>query len=244
MVGSTPAACAVAQLSALPGVQTAGEMAAAAEHDAVTGRVLPVLPELHAMFPSGGLRRGSTVSVRGPRSLLLALLAEATTQGSWAAVVGMPDIGVVAAAELGVDVHRLAVVPEPGAEALPVIAALLDGIDLVVLGRNLTAPGGLTRRQIGKLSTRARHRGAVLLAAGELEGSDLILQGEPGGWCGIDPAGTGHGYLREREVDVHCSGKGPAAKPVRTRVLLPGSRGRVAQPQPFAGEPHMTREVS
>src|SRR2546422_1478023 len=65
-------------------------------------RVLPVRPELADLFPWGGLRRGSTVAVRGSTSLLLALLAESTVAGSWAAVVGMPNLGVVVAAELGV----------------------------------------------------------------------------------------------------------------------------------------------
>lgn len=42
---------------------------------------------------------------------------------------------MTAAAELGVDLHRFALVPDPGAELVAVVSALIDGFDLVVLGR-------------------------------------------------------------------------------------------------------------
>ncbi|MGH3516852.1 MAG: hypothetical protein ACRDQ7_05435 [Haloechinothrix sp.] len=221
MVGSLAPVEAVARLASLPGVGTASGVAAAAVHDSVTGKLLPVLPELAGVLPFGGLRRGSTVSVGGSRSLLLALLAEATTQGSWAAVVGMPDLGVVAAAELGVETSRLALVPAPGSELVPVTAALLDGVDLVVVGCGM--PDVRAARQ---LSARARHRGAVLLAAGTWPGAEVELRCVPGLWNGID--GAGHGYLREREVTAHGCGRGAAARPARARFLLPGPGGQIA----------------
>ncbi|HEX4703670.1 MAG TPA: hypothetical protein VH352_16190, partial [Pseudonocardiaceae bacterium] len=92
-------------------------------------QILPVRAELADLLPLHGLRRGSTVVVRGSTTVLLALLAEATAAGSWAAVVGMPDLGLLAAAELGVAMPRLAVVPKPGANFGDVVAALLDGVD-------------------------------------------------------------------------------------------------------------------
>ncbi|NBH10575.1 hypothetical protein GTY80_45970, partial [Amycolatopsis sp. SID8362] len=67
----------------------------------------------------------------GSTSLLLALLAPATAAGSWAAVVGLPSLGLAAAAEHGADLSRLALVPRPGAEFPAVVAALLDGVDVV-----------------------------------------------------------------------------------------------------------------
>lgn len=220
MVTRSLAAEKVARLAALPGVSTASGVAAASSHDAATGKLLPVLREVAEVLPYGGLRRGSTISVSGSRSLLLALVAEATARGSWAAVVGIPDLGVVAAAELGVEISRLAVVPEPGAELVPVAAALLDGVDLVILGGG--APSAQAARQ---LSARARHRGAVLLAAGSWPGADVELYGRGGRWRGVGR--TGHGALREREMTVRCSGRGPAARPARTSVLLPGPGGRL-----------------
>ena len=56
----------------------------------------------------GGRRRG------GATSLLLALLAERLASGAWAGVIGRPELGLVAAAEAGVALERLALVPYPG----------------------------------------------------------------------------------------------------------------------------------
>lgn len=183
-------------------------------------RVLPVHAELADLFPWGGLRRGTTVTVRGSTALLLALLAEATAGGSWAAVVGLPDLGILAAAEQGVVVDRLALVPRPGGQASAVIAALLDGVDLVAL-----APGNLGQAQARRLSARARHRGAVLLPFGQWPGADLELSCERTRWSGL---GAGHGHLRQREVVVCTRGRGAAARPARATLLLPGPGGSLA----------------
>lgn len=192
-------------------------------------RVLPVAPELADLFPWGGLRRGGTVAVRGSTSLLLALLATPTASGSWAAVVGMPNLGVLAAAELGVAVDRLALVPAPGAEPAGVVAALLDGMDLVVVS---TRDARLRETHARRLSARARHRGAVLLAFGPWPGADLELRCEQGRWAGL---GRGHGYLRQREVTVRARGRGAAARPVRASLLLPGGNGAIEAAEPDPG---------
>lgn len=239
MNGSPAYAEKVARLASLPGVSTASGVAAAAAHDSVTGKLLPVLRELAEVLPFGGLRRGSTVSVEGSVSLLLALMAEATAQGSWAAVVGMPYLGVVAAAELGVETSRLALVPAPGAELVPVTAALLDGMDLVVVGGMATGVGDL--RTARQLSARARHRGAVLLVAGPWPGAEVELRCRPGRWSGLDS--SGHGYLREREVTVHSSGRGAAASPMLAKLLLPGRGGRIVDPRPVEAESPAAREA-
>lgn len=219
----------VARLAALPGIDTASGVAVAT-HGQASGRVLPVLPALSGLFPGGGLRRGSTVAIHGSTSLLLALLAEATAGGSWAAVVGLPDLGVVAADELGVAVHRLALVPRPGPDFAAVTAALVDGLDLVVAGD----PDGPVRAQTARrLSARARHRGAVLLSPGPWPGAELDLSCTHTGWSG--PEG-GYGHLRERQTVVSVSGRGAAARPLRSAVLLPGPGGSVIPA--FTGLPH------
>jgi hypothetical protein len=183
-------------------------------------RMLPVHPDLSGLFPWGGLRRGSTVSVHGSTSLLLALLAEATAGDSWAGVVGMPDLGVLAAAELGVAVDRLALVRHPGAELPAVVAALLDGMDLVVTPR-----AKLTDAQVRRLSARARHRGAVLLTVGAWPGADLELHCASARWDGLE---AGAGYLACREVTVRARGRGAAARPVRATLQLPAPGGGIA----------------
>jgi hypothetical protein len=182
-------------------------------------RMLPVHTDMAELFPWGGLRRGSTVSVHGSTSLLLALLAAATAGDSWAAVVGMPDLGVLAAAELGVAVDRLALVRHPGLELAAVVAALLDGMDLVVTPR-----ARLTDAQARRLSARARHRGAVLLTVGAWPGADLELRCTRSRWDGI---GVGDGYLTCREVTVQAHGRGAASRPVRTTLRLPAPGGGI-----------------
>lgn len=183
-------------------------------------RMLPVHPVLADLFPWGGLRRGITVSVRNSTSLLYALLSTATETGSWAALVGLPNLGLRAAAELGVATERLALVRHPGAELAAVVAALLDGMDLVVV-----APGRLTDAHIRRLSARARHRGAVLIAAGPWLGADVELAPVSPDWTGM---GDGHGYLASREIDVLARGRGAASRPMKTTLQLPADTGRLA----------------
>src|SRR5690349_12012139 len=98
-----------------------------------TPAVLPVATPLAAALPRGGLTRGSVVSVQGQgaTSLLYTLLAGPA--GCWSALVGMPGLGLSAAAELGVDLDRVVLVPDPGADVLQVVSILIDGVDLVAV---------------------------------------------------------------------------------------------------------------
>jgi len=223
---------AVARLASLPGLTTASEVAADVAGASAAGKLLPVVPELEAVLPLRGLRRGSTVSVTGSRAALLSLLARATAAGSWAAVVGLPDVGLVAAAELGVELRRLALVPRPGPDAVRVAASLFDGVDIVVL------PGGagMTAASARRLSARARHRGGVLIAEGRWPGAEVELTCAPGAWDGVDEFGKG--YLSARTMRIR--GRGRSSAQVReTTVLLPGPSGRVE-----AGEQALRLEVA
>ncbi|GAB2980793.1 hypothetical protein GCM10027184_34050 [Saccharothrix stipae] len=159
--------------------------------------------------------------------MLLALMAAATAEGCWAAVVGLPGCGVLAAAELGVAVHRLALVPRPGrdrGEVEKTVAALLDGFDLVAVATPVTAA---TSR---KLSARARHRKAVLLPfAVPWPGADVELTAASGRWTGLE---AGHGVLATRTVTVQATGRGAATRPRQTSLVLPGTE---PSPRPTAG---------
>ncbi|MGH3721533.1 MAG: hypothetical protein ACRDRI_22340 [Pseudonocardiaceae bacterium] len=182
----------------------------------------PVVAPLAPLLPGGGLRRGSVVAVRGSMALLLALLSAATARGVWAAVVGVGDLGVLAAAEAGVVVQRLALVPRPGSDPAPVAAALLDGVGLVALaGADRMSPGAQR-----SLAARARQRGSVLLALGRWPGAEIELDCHVEAWCGPE---AGHGRLRSREVVVRAVGRGVAARPRTARLLLPGPGGSVAE---------------
>lgn len=213
-----PALGAVSSLATSCAVGVASDLATATDD---RSRMLPVHQALAGLFPRGGLRRGSTVVVKNSTSLLFALLARATDTGSWAALVGMPNLGLRAAAELGVAVDRLALVRHPGADLPRVVAALLDGMDLVAVD-----PRRLTDAQIHRLSARVRNRGAVLIATGAWPGADLELTQEVTSWDGL---GDGHGHLTAREVHLHVRGRGSAARPADAWLHLPSADGSTAE---------------
>ncbi|BCJ45413.1 hypothetical protein GCM10010168_79490 [Actinoplanes ianthinogenes] len=186
-------------------------------------RMLPVAAELGNLLPGGGLRRGSTVAVAGGRaaragggtSLMLALLAAASRAGSWCAVVGLPALGALAAAETGIVLERLALVPEPGPDWPTVVAALIDGVDVVVTA----VPGPVSASIASRLAARARQRGSVLMPFGDWSGADVTLQVSRGRWEGL---GDGRGRLRRREVTVVANGRGAAARPRELTLWMPG----------------------
>jgi hypothetical protein len=185
------------------------------------GHALPVIAPLARLLP-GGLRRGSTVAVAagepsrapGATSLLLTLLTAASAAGSWCAVVGLPTLGLVAAEETGLVLSRVALVPSPGPDWVGVVAALLDGVDLVVAATAGPVPAGTASR----LAARARQRGSVLLAYGPWPGADLTLAVADADWHGL---GQGRGRLRRHELTVAVSGRGGAARPRRAVLQLP-----------------------
>ncbi|MDT4914589.1 MAG: hypothetical protein QOC66_3717 [Pseudonocardiales bacterium] len=196
-----------------------------------TAPPLPVAPALAALLP-GGLRRGSTVSVSGSMSLLLALLGAASSGGAWCALVGFPRISAEAAREYGVDLARLALIPAPGEGWTTTVGALLDAVDIVAArpprGRSL-APADIRR-----LAARARSKDAVLVpyvAEAAWPGADVRLQARDGAWSGI---GDGTGRLRARQVEVTVAGRGSAARPATTSLWLPADGGGVTEATPLA----------
>jgi len=206
-------------------------------------RVLPVLPALDGLFPEGvkGLRRGSTVAVDcgpGATSLALALLAGPSAAGSWAAMAGLPTVGLAAAAGFGVAIERLVLVasPPPGVWST-VVATLVEAFDLVLARANHRVRPGDARR----LAARARERGSVLLV---LSGGGAGGAGGVGGvrwpwpetpdqrftpvdavWEGL---GEGHGHLQARRVTIETGGRRAADRSRLVELWLPGADGRVA----------------
>jgi hypothetical protein len=185
-------------------------------------RPLPVLPALEPLFPTGGMRRGSAVAVRGSASLLLALLAGPSGRGAWCGVVGMPGLGLAAAAEAGIALERLALVPDPGRDWAAVAAALLDAMEVVVVAPRGRVPDADVRR----LAARARQRGAVLVAYGPVPwpGAELRLSLVDGVWEGL---GDGSGRLRSRRVMVRGDGRGSAARGHELALWLPAPDGQI-----------------
>jgi len=189
-------------------------------------RLLPVLPALSGLLP-GGLRRGCVIAVERPGLLCVTLAAGASAAGEWCAVVGMPQLGVRAAADVGVDVDRLLLVPDPGSRWPQVVAALLEGCELVLLRPPARPSAQVTRR----LAAHARRSGGALVVAGGWEGANLWLRVTCSQWVGI---GTGHGRLRGRRVQVIAGGRGSGARPRVQWWWLPGPDGAVAVAEPSA----------
>lgn len=192
---------------------------------------LPVAPALHPLLPDG-LRRGSTVSVAGSVSLLLALLGAASADGAWCALVGFPRISAEAADEYGLDLGRLALVPTiTAASWTTAVGALLDAVDIVAARPPQRAPAPA---DIRRLAARARSKDAVLvpyLSQGEWPGADVRLQARETAWTGI---AAGSGRLRARQVDVVKSGRNQAARGASARLWLPADGGGVAAITPLA----------
>jgi hypothetical protein len=220
---------------------------------------LPVHPALSSLFPYGMLRRGSVLGITGQNgsiALLLALISELTARGSWAAVVGLPDLGIEAAAALGIPLHRLALVPDPGARWPETVGVLLDALDLVALG----APPICRATDARRLAARARERRSVLVvvtppaiavtpaatptrqppicsrptqAARWPEPVDLQLQVTSATWEGL---AAGDSTLLRRQVTVRSSGRRSAGQERTVRLWLPTSEGDLAatdQVQPW-----------
>jgi len=197
----------------------------------------PELASLPGLSQVLRLRAGGSYQVEGA-SLALALLAGPSRGGAWCAVVGMPDFGVEAAAELGVVLERTILVPEPGEAWLEATAALVDVASLV-----LVRPGGRVPEGVAaKMSARLRKRGAALVALGPWPRAEAAAQILAPRWTGL---GRGEGHLRAREVVVEVRrGAGP---PRRTTLLFPGADGLqhapVANPVAPPG-PVVLREVA
>ncbi|QJW36607.1 hypothetical protein [Cellulosimicrobium protaetiae] len=194
-------------------------------------RAWPVHDALAPLLPLGGLQRGTVVAVRGSTSLLLALVARPSRAGAWTAAVGFPAVGLLAAADVGADLDRVVLVPRPGPDAALAIAALVDGLDVVVVGPD----AALTDTDRRRLTGRARERGALLVAATAWPGAHVALTVTGGGWSGAD---RGAGWLRRRTLVVERAGRGGAARPTRVEVDLPLAHedwpAFLAEPEPVS----------
>jgi hypothetical protein len=185
-------------------------------------RVLPVPGPVGALVPGGVLQRGTVVTIAGApgagaTSLALGLAAAATAAGEWAAAVDGPgSLGGLAARDAGVELSRFAVVRGvPPPRWSTVVAALLDGVSVVVAD----VPNGVRVGDARRLVARARERSAVLVAVSIADGvsaraaawpadAALRLRAAGGAWPGL---GAGRGVLAARPLRAEVEGRGVAA---------------------------------
>ena len=194
-------------------------------------RVVPVHDALATVLPQG-LMQGSTVGCTGEAatSAALLLVAEATQRGAWVGVAGLSGLGVQAAGEAGIDVERLVAVRRPPDRSPglllddgtwgQVLAAMIDGFDVVLLGPEVQVRPSTARR----VQARAQPRGAVLVLAGEVPGFTCDLQVRADAvWEGL---GDGHGHLRARRMRVEVHGR-RVPRPRRDELWFPALDGGI-----------------
>lgn len=209
-------------------VEQLRERVAAMEHKAA-GEPVPTLPGLADVVP---MRAGSTYAVDSA-SLALALAAGASRAGEWVGFAGCADFGAEAAAELGIELSRTVLVPDPGEHWVEVTAALVDVLRVVVL----RPPASVSERTAGLLDSRLRTRSAVLVVHGGWPRAEARLSLEDSAWSG--PV-SGTGALLERRASVVV--RRGARPPVRADLTWPGVH-RV-EPRSEQGVREIHRSVS
>jgi hypothetical protein len=171
---------------------------------------LPV-PQLLAEVLPDALPRGSVAVLSGARSLPVSMVAAVTAAGGNAAIVGQSDIGLLAAVEMGADLSRLAVIPDPGTDPVEVAAVLMDGMDLIVLalgGRSVP----MTRARA--VVARAQQKGCTLLVTdGDWQGASIRLKARV---CGYETTADTPGFGRISKVRLEVCAEGRAIRRART----------------------------
>lgn len=171
----------------------------------------PVPHGLHSLFPYG-LRRGSTVGVRGSRLAGLLMVGLASSQGAWVACIGIPNMGWGMARLFGVDFERFIFIPGCTDPLLAqAISTAIDGFDVVLVGRQVI----LGSHEKRLLARRALSRQVLLI--GEGWESREQVQGQ---LIAVEGVSAGNGHIRELLLDV-CR---PGGKPSRVAITSQGWR--------------------
>lgn len=187
---------------------------------------LAVIESLAAVLPDG-LVRGRSVLCSGDAalSLALAVVAGASRSGSWLAVFGLTDLGLLAAHEQGVALERTVLVTPPSSSTQwsAALGAAVEGFELALV----EVPSRISVGEARKVQQRVLARRAVLILV-DVDGRharqpvfqpDVVLHTVTTGWSGI---GSGHGHVRGRDVMVEVSGRRvPASLHAARRVALP-----------------------
>jgi hypothetical protein len=173
--------------------------------------LLPIPESLAELLPAG-LPRGVVAVLTGARSLPLSMAAAVTAAGGHVTLIGQPGAGLLAAAEMGADLSRLAVIPDPGTDPVEVAAVLMDGMDLVVLGLGGRAVPPTRARAV---TARAKHKGCTLLVTGgDWQGAPLRLDARV---CGYEMSGgpvPGFGRISRVRLAMRARGRmtGPGVR--------------------------------
>ncbi|MGW5312885.1 hypothetical protein ACWEQ0_23755 [Nocardia thailandica] len=216
-------------VAGLSGVQTAAmvrqRLGRAAEVD--TRPRLPLPAPIAELLPAGVVR-GSTIAHHGSMTLVLGIVAAVSAAGGHVALVEPTDrptiaLGLLAVAELGGDLGKVAVIGPVREDHVPVVHTLLDGVDLVVAGPGRA--GGLAPRSARILQARARKcESTLLLTEGQrVEAADLATAARCVGFEGL---GRGRGVIRTQLHQVMLAPRGGRTVGGVIRSA-PGAGGRI-----------------
>lgn len=186
------------------------------QQQSVPGRSIATHPALARLVE---LRAGAAYGVDNS-TLALLMLAGPSAAGEWATVIGVPDFGAEAAAELGVRLERTILVPEPGESWLEAVAALVDVTGLVVV----RPPARVPERTAERIGARLRTRGAALVALGApgtWPRAEAHLSVVEPRWAGV---GRGEGFLAARELVVEVR-RSAGVRAARRETLWLGEPG-------------------
>jgi hypothetical protein len=148
-------------------------------------------PALAEAAPAGldevlqALRAGRAHSIES-RSLALVCLGAVMPIGAWGAIVGMPDLGIEAARDLGVPIDRIALVPQPGRAWLDVVASLAEAMPVVLAA----SPPRVTPTEAARLAARLRQASSTLLVVGPWPNAATVVRSVRAEWAGL-AAGDG-----------------------------------------------------
>ena len=193
-------------------------------------RAIPTHPALADLLPGGALAAGGRYQVAASTTLALALLQGPSAAGAWCAVVGVPDVGIEAAAGLGIDLERLVLVPHPGQHWMSVVSALVDVVSVVLVKPPVRdGRSRVPEAAAGKLAARLRQREAVLVALGEWPQADAALTISESDWVGL---GSGFGHLTARQVTVGSVASAWQGRVKSRRLWLPSADQQVSLVEP------------
>ena len=181
---------------------------------------LPTPLSLGDLLPGGGLLPGAVYSVTGG-ALLAALLAGPSRAGLWCGAIGLPEFGVEAAEQAGVDLRRLVLIPNPGDRWFNATAAIAEVMPVVAVRPSSRVREG----DAARLASRLRSSGTALLVVGPWPRAEATLSATASHWSGL---GEGHGYLSARDVVVTVSSK-RTPTPRRVHLTLPDSAGGLSE---------------
>jgi hypothetical protein len=173
---------------------------------------LPVAKALQPIIPDGVLVRGRTVLCSGDAAMSTALLlvSAATQAGSWLAIVGVSDFGLMSACEQGVALQRTVLVTPTSNKKdwTSTVAAVADGFDVVML----EVPREVSESDARRIQTRIQARRNVLVLVEASRHTtprsvfqpDVVLHTATTRWHGIE---HGAGYVQGRHIDITVSGR-------------------------------------